>query len=92
MIYPEKFKAKVKKMYPDWKFIHNALDSGSALVPRYLYDSCSQGVSIERVLAATSLEELQDFAKVEKEKWALYNESYKILDQVLGKKTEGLFD
>lgn len=37
--YPEDFKAKVKKVFPDWVELHKALDSGSELVGRYLDDS-----------------------------------------------------
>lgn len=78
MFYPEDFKARVRKAYPDWQLIQEKLDNGSTFVGRLLDDNRSTGLSFETILSATSLEELQDKARAEKEKDDLYAEWSKL--------------
>lgn len=74
MFYPEDFKNRVKKAYPNWDELHRRLDEGDVFVGCYLDDSCSTGISFETILSATSLEELNNKARVGQEKVAIYNE------------------
>lgn len=79
--YTEEFKLKCKALYPNWERLHKALDTGSVWVGRYLDDSSSGMVSAEAILAATSLEEIQAVARVEKAKRDLYAEWLKISNE-----------
>ncbi len=82
MFYPEAFKNRVKKVYPNWDELHRRLDSGDEFVGRYLDDSShSSSISIATILAATSLEELQEKAKVAQAKKELYNEWSKLYNE-----------
>ena len=74
MFYPEDFKNRVKKVYPHWDELHRRLDSGDVFVGRYLYDNSPTGLSLNTILTATSLEELQEQAKIAQEKVALYHD------------------
>lgn len=74
MFYPEDFKNRVKKAYPNWDELHRRLDEGDDFVGHYLDDSTSTGISFETILSATSLEELKNEARVGQEKVAIYNE------------------
>lgn len=74
MFYPEDFKNRVKKAYPNWDELHRRLDEGDVFVGRYLDDSSSTEISFETILSATSLEELKNEARVGQEKVAIYNE------------------
>lgn len=78
MFYPEDFKTRVKNAYPNWEGLHRRLDSGDCFVGRFLDDSSSTTISLDTVLAATSLEELQNKAKAEQEKVELYKEWSKL--------------
>ena len=59
--YSDGFIAEVKSVYPQWRELHAAVDAGKQIVGRYLGDSCDR-ITVDEVLAATSLEELQDRA------------------------------
>lgn len=72
--YSEDFKARVKKVYPDWERLHELLDQNNPIVGRYLYDSAKGYIESHAVLAATSLAELQELARKEEEKLNLYKE------------------
>jgi hypothetical protein len=75
MQYPKEFVEKAKQLYPNWTKLHELLDNGSPFVHRLLYDSQPNGnISIARVLNAESLEELQEYAKMELEKAELYSQ------------------
>lgn len=75
MFYPTDFKNRVKKTYPNWDELHRGLDNGDVFVGRYLNDSSyPASISLNTILAATSLEELQEMAKVLQAKVDLYNE------------------
>ena len=80
--YPKEFIEKAKRIYPNWTHLHELLDKGSPFVHRLLYDAQPSGnISIARVLNAESLEELQEFARLEEEKTALYIEWTKVYDE-----------
>ncbi len=74
MFYPENFKNRVKKVYPDWDELHLGLDNGYEIVGRYLNDASHETISVEAVLAATSLEELKKIAEAIKVKKELFRE------------------
>ncbi|MBD8922208.1 hypothetical protein EGR52_02140 [bacterium] len=74
MFYPEDFKNRVKKAYPNYDELHRRLDEGDVFVGRYLDDSSSTRISFETILSATSLEKLKNEARVGQEKVAIYNE------------------
>lgn len=75
MFYPEDFKSRVKKAYPNFEKLHRSLDNGDEIVGRLLDDgSYPSTISLDTILAATSLEELQEKAKAIKVKLNLYNE------------------
>lgn len=78
MFYPKDFKARVKKAYPNWEELHQRLESGDVFVGRYLDDSSSTSLSLDTILNATSLEELQEKARLAQEKVELYREWSKL--------------
>jgi len=63
---------EVKELYPDSKEMHKLAESGNAFLGRYLDDSSPTGISIDEVLLATSLDELQKKARIYKRKVQLY--------------------
>ena len=79
MVFPKEFKEKVKRVYPGWETIQTFLDDDSELACRQLFDKCVSGISVDTILRASSLEELQNLARREKEKWALYRECVTLL-------------
>lgn len=79
MFYPEDFKKRVKEMFPDWENLHRNLDCGSIYVGQILYADFS--IPIDTILAATSLDELQDTAKAIKKRKELYSEWCKLYDE-----------
>jgi len=81
MFYPEDFKNRVKKAFPTWESMHQKLDSGDVSVGRYLGDNADGVISTKTVLAATSLEELQDKARAMEERGQLYSEWCKLYDE-----------
>ena len=82
MFYPEEFKVRVKKAYPDFESLHQALDRGDEIVGRYLSDNRSSGLDFDTILNATSLEELQEKARDKQEKNELYYEWFVIYDEL----------
>ncbi len=74
MFYPEDFKTRVKKAYPNWEDLHRRLDSGDVFVGRYLDDNSTTSLSLDTILNATSLEKLQEKARTAQEKVELYRE------------------
>ena len=68
MFYPDEFKKRVKKAYPDLELLHEKLDKGDDFVYLYLQsitclpcvlDLYPGALSLATVLEATSLEELK---------------------------------
>ncbi len=83
MFYPEDFKNRVKEVYPNWEELHRGLDIGESLVGERLYNSAlqaSNSISINTVLAATSLEELKKEAEAADVKMNLYREWRKLFE------------
>ena len=78
MFYPEDFKTRVKKAYPNCEELHLGLDSGDVFIGRYLDDSSPTSLSLDTILNATSLEELQEKARLAQEKVELYCEWSKL--------------
>jgi hypothetical protein len=72
MAYSEKLIKEVKEAYPDYPRMHELAETGSAWLGRYLDDSSPRSISIDTVLKANSLEELQNLAKEYKKKLDLY--------------------
>lgn len=69
-IYTEDFKKKVKKLYGN--SLDKYLDSGNEFLGRILDDSSMGSVSLDKILSAKSLEEIQKEAKLIKEKKEIY--------------------
>lgn len=78
MIYPEDFKTRVKKAYLNQEKLYQALDSGNVIVGRYLCKAVLPGISPDMILTATSLEVLQNQARIIKERTELYREWQKL--------------
>ncbi len=74
MFYPEDFKNRVKKVYPNWDELHRLLDSGDVVVGVYLDNTSPTALSLNTILTATSLKKLQEQAKIAQEKVALYHD------------------
>ena len=74
MVYPKEFIDKCKKAYPNKPHLHDMLERGSQLVGRALSELETNSISTSIVLAATSLEELQNLARIKNERCALYGE------------------
>ena len=71
-MYSEQLIKEVKECYPDYERIHQLADKGSVWLGRYLCDNIANGISIDRVLSAKTLQELQDQAMHEKRKQQCY--------------------
>jgi hypothetical protein len=71
-MYTQELIREVKELYPDSPEMHRLAESGNAFLGRYLDDSSSGGFSVDKILLATSLEELQREARVDKRKRELY--------------------
>jgi len=77
--YPQEFINEVKELYPDYKELHKLADEHAYFLGRYIDDSSDRGVPYDTVLNATSLDELQKYARNEKRKVQLYNKWYDIV-------------
>jgi hypothetical protein len=71
-MYTQELIDEVKYCYPDYKEMHKLAEEGSVWLGRYLDDSCSSGIHIDKILLATSLDELQHQAKIIKRKINCY--------------------
>lgn len=71
-MYTKELIDEVKELYPTSLEMHKLAESGNAFLGRYLDDSSPRGISIDEVLLATSLEELQKKARVYKRQVQLY--------------------
>lgn len=72
MAYSKELIKEVKELYPTSTRIHELADSGNAMLGRWLDDSSPSGISLDKILLATSLESLQIEARVAKRKVELY--------------------
>lgn len=64
---------EVKELYPTDLKMHELAESGNVFLGRYLDDSCSSSINIDTILLATSLEEIQQKARLMKRKVQLYS-------------------
>ena len=78
MKYPQSFKDKCKRVFPDWYDLHKLVEDGHSIVGRYLDDSSNSSISAKTVMAAKSLDELKDLARKEIEKAELYSEWWEL--------------
>lgn len=72
MAYTRELINEVKELYPDSPRMHELAESGNAFLGRYLDDSSANSINIDRILLATSLDELQKEARMMKRKVNLY--------------------
>lgn len=72
MAYTRELINEVKELYPNDQKMHELAESGNAFLGRYLDDSCSSAMNIDKILLATSLEEIQVEARKMKRKVQLY--------------------
>lgn len=80
MFYPESFKVRVKDVYPNSENLHQLLDEEKDIVGAYLAMHRSS-ITIDAILSATSLEELQAAAKVAKKREELWNEWRRLFEE-----------
>ena len=73
-MYSQNLINKVKELYPDDTKMHQLAESGNAFLGRYLDDSYMGSVSIDKILLATSLDEIQKEARIIKQKKQLYTD------------------
>ncbi len=71
-MYSEKLIKEVKECYPNSKKIQELADKGNVWLGRYLADNSVVGISLDRVLTALTLEELQTEAQIAKRKTDCY--------------------
>jgi hypothetical protein len=72
MAYTQELINEVKELYPNSPEMHKLAESGGAFLGRYLDDNCQGGISVNEILLATSLDELQKKARLLKRKKELY--------------------
>jgi hypothetical protein len=63
---------EVKELYPNSPEMHQLAENGGAFLGRYLDDSSCNSISLNEILLATSLDELQKKARQMKRKVELY--------------------
>jgi hypothetical protein len=63
---------EVKELYPNSSEMHQLAENGGAFLGRYLDDSSPSGFPIDKILLATSLDEIQKEARIMKRKVDLY--------------------
>lgn len=71
-MYTKELIDEVKELYPNSTEMIKHAESGSVWLGRYLDDSSPTGISLDRILLATSLDELQKEARISKRKVELY--------------------
>ena len=71
-MYSQKLIDEIKRIYPDSIEINRLAKEGNTFLGRYLDDSSYGSVSLDEILLALSLEEIQAKARKIKEKRNLY--------------------
>lgn len=74
MIYTKELIKEIKELYPENLHMHELADMGSIWLGRHLCDSIPNGVDVDRVLNANSLEEIKKYAMICKRKRDVYTE------------------
>lgn len=72
MAYTKDLIDEVKELYPTSSEMIKHAENGSIWLGRYLDDSSPTSLPLEKILLATSLEELQKEARIAKRKVELY--------------------
>lgn len=72
MAYTQDLIDEVKALYPHFPKIIQLAETGSALLGRYLVEEERKSMPIEKILSATSLDELQEAALLIQRKDNLY--------------------
>jgi hypothetical protein len=72
MAYTKELIDEVKELYPTSTQMIELAENGSVWLGRYLDDSSPTGIPLNRILLATSLEDLQKEARLSKRKIELY--------------------
>lgn len=82
MIYPEDFKNRMLKAYPNslevTEYLKVSNEENLLMLCHFLQENSSNKISIDFILEANSLEELQKIAKIEKERCLLHQEALKL--------------
>lgn len=80
MRYPEEFKERVKKAYPEAKKLHKALDNQDDDAVSYILTwNCNPVVNAERILECKSLDEVRELAGKALERRSVYDEYLSLL-------------
>jgi hypothetical protein len=72
MAYTRELINEVKELFPNEQKMHELAESGNAFLGRYLDDCCLSAISIDKILLAVSLDDLQKEARQMKRKVNLY--------------------
>jgi hypothetical protein len=72
MAYTKELIDEVKELYPTSTEIIEHAKNGSVWLGRYLDDNSPTAISLDKILSATSLEDLQKEARLSKRKVELY--------------------
>lgn len=78
MYYPPEFCEKVRRLFPNEKHMHKCLETGNALLGRFLDDSTTDSIYISAVLAANNLKDLKRRASEIQERRELWNEFWRL--------------
>ena len=73
MAYTQDLINEVKELYPNSTEMIRLAEEGNVFLGRYLDDSSTNYINVDRVLLATSLDELLKEARIIKRKRELYN-------------------
>lgn len=71
-MYSTELIAEIKAVYPDSPDLHEMAEAGNVMVGRILDDSSYGSVSVDDILTALSLEEIQAKARIIKRKSRVY--------------------
>ena len=72
MAYTQELINEVKELYPDNETMRKLAESGAAMLGRYLDDNSPGVISVDTILLASTLEDLQKKARLEKRRLELY--------------------
>lgn len=72
MKYSEDLISKVKELFPDQAIMQKLAIEGSPFLGQYLHGTW--GISLDQILTAMSLQDIQDKARHEKRKQLLFNQ------------------
>ena len=71
-MYTQKLITEVKECFPNYLKMHELADQGSVWLGRYLDDSSGGSVPLNDILTSSSLQEIQDKARLIKRKVNCY--------------------